>query len=602
VASNKLHKLSAYRLEVNAVDNLAFKGFDLFADGTVTIEKESIDYRLLFLKGRAKPASWYDAFSHLNADKTKIPKTLNPGFILLVKVANAYYAVTGGVGHSHLRKHVDVTYQFGVALAKRILSEEELRSLAQRDTGGNVNAIDRHFRGRYSPRNDINNLRRILKNVRGKLSKAKNPLVKKIGSSIQGTDALTVNGAKTFDDIFAFLVAVEELWQKGKERITIPSLVQLDKKAHATRIASLKTTLIDDLVSYKPDDPQLLFLEGESRDVFNDETTKWTLHAGKWKQDAHSASEVFEIVRDRLAPITTPQKRLEAFEALELRIEYDDGMEEDDVLFRFICGDVIDSNENYFLDHRAWFHASSAYIKTLTAQLDNVECIDSATLGLNEWDKATYVDEDKFNASHNNFVLLDRRLVKHNGETGIEFCDLFGPNGAKTCLIHVKEANGAELRALFAQGSVSGTLYSEESAFKDIVHACGFTSRNGVAALTAANKQLLADLKTKQIRELTVVYAVLDTTKSHAVVPGATLTSQVFDGTLSTFAKVDLLNHCQTLRGMGYGVALTRIRPHPVPPAKKAAKKRDRSGSRANARLRPGRHTPPESATPPTWA
>lgn len=34
--------------------------------------------------------------------------------------------------------------------------------------------------------------------------------------------------------------------------------------------------------------------------------------------------------------------------------------------------------------------------------------------------------------------------------------------------------------------------------------------------------------------------------------------------TLSTFAKVDLLNHCQALRVMGYGVALTRIRPHPA--------------------------------------
>ena len=561
--SDVLHKLSAYRLEIDAVDNLDFKGFEVFHADTIEIEKQSFDYRLLFFKGQRKTASWYPAFAHLNPDKTRIPKTLNPGFILLVKLPNAAcYAVTGGVGFIHLRKKVDVTYQFGVELAKRILSEDELRSLAQRDTGGNVNAIDRHFRGRYSPKNDVNNLRRILKNVRGHLSKAKNPLIKKIGSSIQGTDALSVNGSKSFDDIMLFLAAVEELWGKGKDRIVIPSLARLDKKAHSDLIKELKATLIENLIGYKTDDPQLLFLEGELRNVFNNETANWTLHAGKWKQEADSVSDVFSKAGEYLRQFPNAKERLDVFDALKLRIDYDDNTDEDDTFFRFVCGDVVHKNENYFLDDRSWYHASDAYVKALTAQLDNIECIDSATLGLNEWDKNTYSNEDAFNSSHANFVLLDKRLVKLPNETGIEFCDLFGPSGAKTCLIHVKEANGAELRALFAQGSVSGTLYSEVDAFRDIVHAADFSIRNGIAVLTKPHKQLLADLKGKQIRELTIVYAILDTTKSHCVSPGAKLTSQLFDGTLSTFAKVDLLNHCQTLRGMGSGVGLTRIKPH----------------------------------------
>jgi uncharacterized protein (TIGR04141 family) len=157
-------------------------------------------------------------------------------------------------------------------------------------------------------------------------------------------------------------------------------------------------------------------------------------------------------------------------------------------------------------------------------------------------------------------------------ETGIEFCDLFGPSSAKTCLIHVKEANGAELRALFAQGSVSGKFYSEDDSFRNIVHSAGFTARNGMADLTVRQKQLLADLGNKQIHELTVVYAICDRTKSHTVSAGATLTSNLFDGTLSTFAKVDLLNHCQELRAMGFGVALSRIRPYPLPAVRKVKK------------------------------
>lgn len=573
MAENKLHKLSAYRLDVDAIDQLKFKGFDIFDEGKATVENRSFNYRLFFFKGRAKTASWYPAFEHLNPDKAKIPKTLNPGFILLVKFSGACYGVTGGVGHLHLRKNVDVAYQFGVELAKRILTEEELRSLAQRDTGGNVNAIDRHFRGRYSPKNDVNNLRRILKNVRGQLSKTKNPLIKKIGSSIQGTDALSVNGGKTFDDVMLFLAAVEELWQKGKDRIVIPSLERLDKKAHASLIDDLRNELIGQLVSYDPDAPQLLFLEGQARTIFNNETTRWTLHVEAWRENADSIPDVFSRVGAHLKTFATPKERIEAFDRLKLRIDYDDEVHEDDGFSRFICGDVVHKNENYFIDHRSWYHASGAYLKALTAQLDNIECIDPAALGLNEWDKAVCADEDAFNISNANFVLLDKRLVKLGDETGIEFCDLFGPSNNKLCLIHVKEATGAELRALFAQGSVSGTLYSEVDDFKDIVHTCGFSIRKNIAGLNDRQKQVLSDLKNKQIRELTVVYAIFDSTQSHVVVPGSKLTSQVFDGTLSTFAKVDLLNHCQTLRGMGYGVALTRIRPHPVAAAKKQKKK-----------------------------
>lgn len=572
MASDVLHKLAAYRLEVDAIDTSAFKDFREVDANTRILDNVTYEYRLFFYKRVQKEASWYPAFGYLQLDNKDIPKTMNAGFILLVKLPNACYAVTGGVGYIYLRKSIDITYRFGIELAKRILTEEELRSLAQRDTGGNVNAIDRHFRGRYRPQSDVTNLRRILKNVRGQLSKTKNPLIKQIGSSIQGTDALSVNGSKSFDDILRFLSVAEGLWQNGKDRIVIPSLARLDKKAHGDLIKKLTSTLIETVAAYNRDGPQVLFLEGEDRSLFEDTTVTWRLYDGKWGQDAGSVSEVFERVKEYLKQFARGQEQHNAFEALNLRIEYDDGVEESGPLFRFICGDVVHETENFFLDHRSWFYASDAYLKALTVQLDNIECIDAAILGLNKWDKKIYDDEDAFNSSHKNLILLDRRLVQLPNETGIEFCDLFGSSVGKHYLIHVKEANGAELRALFAQGSVSGTFYSEVDAFRDVVHSARFRSRNSVAALTSAQKAALTALKNKQIRELTVVYAIFDMTPSHTVTAGATLTSKLFAGTLSTFAKVDLLNHCQVLRAMGYGVALTRIRPHPTEVQKKGKK------------------------------
>lgn len=198
MADDVLHKLTVYKLSNTALGSVAIPSYKLVSDDDWKIGDKSFPFRLLFFKKGPFQAPWLSVFEPLKLALAlkDVPQSVVSGFVLFVQVDKSLYAVTGGVGHIHLRKHCQIEHRFGIELARRILAVPELRGLSQRDTGGVVNALDRVFRGLYNPQGDINNLKRVLTHVRGTLQK-QNPLQAKIGRSIRASDALTVNGSKT---------------------------------------------------------------------------------------------------------------------------------------------------------------------------------------------------------------------------------------------------------------------------------------------------------------------------------------------------------------------------------------------------------------------
>jgi len=121
---------------------------------------------------------------------------------------------------------------------------------------------------------------------------------------------------------------------------------------------------------------------------------------------------------------------------------------------------------------------------------------------------------------------------------------------------------GAALRALFAQGFVSAKLYDEDAEFKAKIHTAVLQRAN--PELTDEQRRVLANLEHKLKRHIKIVYAIFDDKSSHCVVSNPESTSQILNGTLTTFAKVDLLERVNSIRAMGYNVAVTRIRPYPM--------------------------------------
>jgi uncharacterized protein (TIGR04141 family) len=196
---------------------------------------------------------------------------------------------------------------------------------------------------------------------------------------------------------------------------------------------------------------------------------------------------------------------------LSLTVEFDDGFTETRPLFYFLCGDITCNGDVYFLDNEEWYRASEEFISALTRELDNIECVDPTSLGLLEW---AHADEDDFNSAHSKLSVLDRHLVKIDGEKGpIEFCDLLAREGGRIQLIHVKPETGAALRALFAQGFVSGQLYNLSEEFRSKVHA-GQLQKDKKANIATSAKKALAELNGRHLREITIVFAIYDDTPS----------------------------------------------------------------------------------------
>ena len=193
--------------------DLHLKGYHEVASGAHTANGVQYPFWLHFLKSPSKPPSWYPAFSGLllNEAASGKPKVRVAGYVLLVQHGQDFYAFTGGIGHIALRTGNGYEHRFGTIVAEKLLSQPEVRGLVQKDTNGIVLRLDRVFRGRYNALGEVDNLRRILSSIRGKLDTT-NLHYAEIGKSIQAGDSLTVSGAKTFDELFVFIAAADDLW------------------------------------------------------------------------------------------------------------------------------------------------------------------------------------------------------------------------------------------------------------------------------------------------------------------------------------------------------------------------------------------------------
>jgi len=564
--SGSIKKITVYKIKDDSTfEGLAFSGYTLVSEDTRNIGDTSFEYKLFFLNRFSKTPDWFDVFSDLDIANDNIPTSQTAGFILVVKLSgdngeSTVYAFSGGIGHIRLRESLAIEPRFGVILAEKILSLPELKGLTQKDTSGVVNFMDRVFRTTYNPEGDVNNLRRILTNVRGKLSEG-NRFYNDIGKSILAGNALSVTGAKTFGELLSFLVKVDDLWRNGQQNIRIPQLRCIVRRYEPDLIGNLENKLVEDICSM-PNEDNTLFLDNEEMGYLPDRITKYELSYSREKVECETYSEVF-VQAGRI--LNSQDDKIETFHRLHLEVIFDDGTSQKKELFYYICGDVILGNEYYFINNKLWYKANDEYMSKLSSEIDNVVFINPDVLGLSQWDNTQHSGlngEFRFNQSNASFLCLDHKLVSiDNQRGGVEFCDLLKDDNGIVRLIHVKNDCGAALRNLFAQGFVSSQLYAEDAQFQEKVHTADLRREGN--ELTDSERELLASLSSRYKNQFEIIYAIYDDTTSHKVPANPQKTSEWLNGTLTTFAKVDLLNRVSSMRAMGFNVAITRIRPFP---------------------------------------
>jgi uncharacterized protein (TIGR04141 family) len=554
---DSVNRVTVYRLKITNFEQLDLANYIEVFSNTFRLENTDYPYLLYFLpQCRPKEASWFRLFSSLplNLDRNQIPKVLFSGFILIVKVADSFYGLCGGLGHTVLTKQ-PIEHRFGIVLAQKILSIPELKGLVQKDTSGEVYALNRVFRATYNPYGDLSNLKRVLTHIRGKLD-SKNQFCESIGKSIKAGDSLSVTGKKSFKDIIIFLKMVEELWQSDRTGLSIPQLEYIDKKFEAGLLEQLEKTLVNIIRGNSNEVINSLFLDNPDIGYLPDRTEKYILICNRIRYEAETCDGVFRHISDIFNGLSNEEMVI-MLHKMRVKVIFDNDQFETYPLYKLICGDIYYQNNIYFLNNGLWYRASEEFVSSLNQEIDNVPFVEPESLLLNEWGNG---GEDVYNNNHTALSVLHKKLIHITGEKGpIEFCDLMKVDSdGLVWLIHVKPGSGAKLRALFAQGYVSARLYSDSNEFRDKVHRAELSGN-----ITSPDKQKLAALETRLKRNFTIVFAIYDNTASHKVGSNARTTTEYLKGTLTAFAKVDLLGRVVDLRRMAYNVALTRIKPYP---------------------------------------
>jgi uncharacterized protein (TIGR04141 family) len=186
-------------------------------------------------------------------------------------------------------------------------------------------------------------------------------------------------------------------------------------------------------------------------------------------------------------------------------------------------------------------------------------------------------DEGEYNeaaAEEMGWALLDKRLIKLDGRSSVEPCDLVAPSGHT---IHVKKRKGGSgpLSHLIGQAVVAGSLLKHDRDFRDAFRDRLREARSGLETIVTEPVDL---------SRLPVVLALITTGTRGARIGEA----------LPFFTKVFLMQNVQRLRDSGYDVYLDAIAAGPVPTGRaartaKRTKKRRSSGAVPASPARPRR-------------
>jgi uncharacterized protein (TIGR04141 family) len=558
------NRITVYRLkEKQDLATVSVSGFDKVAEGPEA--QTAFEYILWFGDFSEYTPTWYPPFRKITSTA---PVARQSGFVLLLNTSNATYGCTGGLGFHKLLECFKIEPRFGITLAKKVMAMVNLKGLVQKDASGIVNNLDRVFRGTYNPQGDIDNLHRVLTNIRASFQKGSEKYTE-IGASIRAGDSLAANGAKDFSEIFSFIKRIDELWNDDDQGLSIPELEHINPRHEKPLIDKLNQVLACEILQCRTNDQEErpnLFLDNIGMGYLPDRVVQYTIIHHRNQHDFSTYQEVFQKLAEVLAECDGEDDLLyTTLESVRIKLTFDDDfVNKPKPILQYICGDVVLNNEAYFINNGLWFKANANFIGRVNAELDEVLYLSPDKFSLQEWNSTE--DESAYNSKHAGSVLvvLDRHLIRIQQESGpIEFCDLlYHQEDNPVAIIHVKKATGAALRALFAQGYVSAQLYSESDEFRQKVHTAQV---DGSDDLSQQDKNELAALAQRHKRDLRIVYAIYDNTPSHSLEDAKVETvTEALGAALTLFAKIDLLGRVQAVRSLGYDVAMTRIKPYPI--------------------------------------
>lgn len=187
-------------------------------------------------------------------------------------------------------------------------------------------------------------------------------------------------------------------------------------------------------------------------DVDDERSIGYILYPRERKSSACRRNLTIEAIAARLRASDDPLRLLD----VDLRFTDDVGeVLGKATLLECICADLVMGDNQYILYDGDFYKVDRSFLDRIDTELSTLEVSAISFPGYEGETEPKYIEliKDKHSKS---FIVLDRQLIKLEGEFGVEACDLVAQNGA---LIHLKrKGKSSTLSHLFLQAANSCEL------------------------------------------------------------------------------------------------------------------------------------------------
>lgn len=457
-----------------------------------------------------KPA-WSDFFNGFDA-KELIGETSSPSALLLLTVDNRVYAITFGFGRYFL-SHESYEKMFGM---KVVLNSVE-----------KVVSIDKKAFDAISSRSRIQSVREtsvlqfgididrdILKGIKGK------PIDRTLGSTMNGSDALTVNVNTNLNSLPKLLPEYCEKFlddsYKKSEFAFVDDIKFVSNKSTITELDEkfIQRLLDEDIKDIEMSIPDIVDYEIYSEFSYSTKSTVNSLQV-------LSFLDSMKIPTYGLSTKRLKDKKIFAVDSSGERQVYWSA-------YKCFYVETELKDKQYILTDGIWYEANKDFISKLDTYVSQIPI---SNREFPDYDDNNELEYNTRAGKALGMVLFDQELI-YIDYGKIEFCDLYSNNKE---MIHVKRgSNSSSLSHLFAQGLVSCETFLQDQPFREKV-----------------NEKLPNNLKLKNVNRKPV-------SSDYTVVFGiVSKKEQAID--LPFFSKVNLRRACRQIDNFNYNTQLALI-------------------------------------------
>jgi uncharacterized protein (TIGR04141 family) len=458
------------------------------------------------------------------ADADKLFNVTN-SFLLLLEVKNRRFAVTAGFGFTAIDREL-IEPDFGLKASLNSIAAAKVRGIQSRNV--DPTTIQKYIvsnRDVSAAVFDVDFYQELLARLEGP------PKDKKVGRKIGGADSCTLDAELEFPQLDAKCKQLLALYGKRDYKKAFPFVDHI----RPVRDDAMQQTLNSKLSQHIDDGDGVglsLALPDISVSGAIDKFRIWHDQDGQKEVDELNPSEVFTYLKER------NRKHVDVAKFKIVPIDGNGTAVATSLpLFRCAVFETALASKTYVLTLGKWYEVQPDYVKGVEERLsrrDGNLVIKSANYLPPIKKKESEGPYNTRAATLLGHACMDKNCAPISGVSRIEVCDLFSGKGH---FIHVKkETASATLSHLFAQGSVSATLFCDHEPYRDFV-----------AKQLKGPMKKLVNPKKVSCPDFRVVYAIT-----------APPTRKLPDD-LPFFSKVNLLYHLQSIERMGYETGLYHV-------------------------------------------